>query len=486
MCETPLSKQIITTEFSVSLPSVRRDRRRMFRRLNHCAVPGYAPLCMDSNDPETVNCAFTKRLLRTLPKPKQAVLSKFSIFVRNWLSANVSKVVVMTFDDWLASTSYNDARKMELRAVHDSLRGGLPSKKQAAHIDSFIKSESYPEWKNARIINSRSDAFKVFCGPYIKSVENEVYRLPYFAKHTTIDQRKEMVKNLCISGNKYYATDFTAFESHFTPEFMNMCECQLYLHCLSNYADAEFLCRSLTGKNSMRTRHGVRAEVPGRRMSGDVCTSLGNGFTNLMLALFIVEQKHGTLTGLVEGDDGLFSSTVPITAQDYLDLGFTIKIEEVDDPTKASFCGLIFGESGQVIRNPYRFIQNFGWTGSFISAGPRIMDGLLKAKAMSALTETPHCPIVSVLAQHALDLTIISKALFVEDGYHIHNSSFSSIPFNPSPETREYFAKVFAIPISTQLLVEKAIHDDDMDLVAQYLPAPVAIQEYCSNYVVPT
>lgn len=456
----------------------------MFRRLNHCAVPGYAPLCMDSNDPDTVDCAFKQRLFRHVPVPKKGMLKKLKKFVRDFLSAHVPVVTPMSFEDWLSSTSYNEARKAELRKAYDSLRGGRPTRRQCEHIDTFVKSEFYPTWKHARMINSRSDAFKVWSGPRFKAIEDAVYSLPQFIKHVPVPERPEKIAALRAAGLRYFQTDYTAFESHFTPEVLDAVECELYRHCLSSDSDADFLVSVISGTNRMRTRHGVRADVVGRRMSGDMCTSLGNGFTNLMLALFIASEAGGHLDGFVEGDDGIFCTDFELTAKAYEELGFTIKIEEVDDPCHASFCGMIFADSGEIIREPRRFMMGFGWTQSFISAGPRLMDELLRAKALSTVYETPQCPIVGVFARYALQQTKGVTPRFVDDGYHRVPRDERHLPdFCPSADTRLLFEREFGVSIATQLLVEECVSRGDFEAVASLIPPTVEQGDYCSKYL---
>lgn len=488
VCEMPIPKPSIgaveTGKASLALPAVRRDRRRMFRKLK-CAVPDYAPLCLDTNDPETVGCAFRQRLLRQVPDPNPTLLQEFQAFVEEYVS-HLPRARTLEFEEWLEGTSYNEQRKNQLRAAHDELRGGRPTRRQASHIDSFVKSESYPTYKHARMINSRSDAFKVFSGPMIKAVEQVVYELPEFIKHVPVPERPARVMSLFNPGCIYYATDFTAFESHFTPKLLDVCECALYRHVLAEDRNTPFLCETLMGPNRMRTRTGVHAVVRGRRMSGDMCTSLGNGFTNLMLAKFIVARKGGTISGLVEGDDGIFASSVELTAEDYAQLGFTIKIERVSDPCKASFCGMIFAESGQIIRDPRKFLENFGWTGSFINAGPYIMDQLLRAKALSTLFETPHCPIVAVLAHHALKLTTGVVPRFVSDGFHEPHDVRSVVPFAPTLETRVLFESLFNISIPVQLAAEAAIVAGDLDLLSSLVPAPQELANYARDYLLVT
>lgn len=478
--DKPVSALVEEGKVTISTRNVPRVRRKMFRRLNFGAVPGLAPICLDTNDHETIACGFKKRLLRDLPLPDQDFLRCFATFVKDFVRRTFKRVVPLSFEEWLLSTPYNEARKDELRLAYYALRGARPTARQRKHVDSFGKTEFYEVYKHLRLINSRCDAFKVWSGPMFKAIEEEVYKLHNFVKHTTIPQRVELVKGLRKAGCKYYATDFTAFESHFTPQLMDICECELYRWCLGDTEDARVLCNTLTGDNAMRTRSGVKATVKGRRMSGDMCTSLGNGFTNLMLAKFIAYRKTGdvdSLDGLVEGDDGLFSSTVPISAQDYEKLGFTIKIDEVTDPCCASFCGMIFADSGEVIRSPVRFLTGFGWTHSTIGGGNQVMQSLLRAKALSAVCETPQCPIVGQMARSALAYTRGVLPRFESDGYHHTYSDVDErkLPtFSPSADTRELFSRMYGINPESQLAIEEKIACGQLDDISPILVTALA------------
>lgn len=488
MVETPLerptSKAVEEGLATIGLSYFRKQRRRMFRRLNYCAVPGYAPVCMDSNDPDTVGCAFKKRLFRDLPPARAGFYEEFRTFVRRFLSEHVPHVQPLEFETWLEGTSYNEARKGELRLAFAELRGGPPTARQRSHIDTFVKTEFYPGWKHARMINSRCDAFKVWSGPRFKAIEEAVYGLHYFIKHTPVPKRPEAIAALKKAGRRYFQSDFTAFESHFTPQLLDCCECELYRWCLNDDAECEILCAALQGENRMRTRTGCAASIQGRRMSGDMCTSLGNGFTNLMLAMFVASKKGGEIDGFVEGDDGLFATDFELTTEDYAGCGFTIKIDEVSDPCRASFCGMIFADSGEIIKDPYKFMQGFGWTSSFISAGRQIMDELLRAKALSSVYETPQCPIIGAFARYALMVTQHANPRWSADGYHSVPPDAVDIPaFQPAPDTRALFEEMYGISVTTQLLVESLVMRGRFEEVARYLPPPADVAEYCSNFV---
>lgn len=472
---------------NVSVPACRRARRRMFRNLGYGTVPGLAPICCDTNDPDTIQNGFAKRLMREVPVAAPSRLVALERFVQSYLAEHIPKAKQLGFEEWLDRTSYNEARKQELRLAWLELRGGRPSRRVCSRIKSFVKTESYPEYKHCRLINSRSDAFKVFSGPLFKAIEDVVYDLPEFIKHVPVPERPAKVRALRQAGRKYYQTDFTAFESHFSPEVMQSVELALYRHCLSWCPDdAELICRTLAGKNCMSLRSGVRASCHGRRMSGDMCTSLGNGFTNLMIAKFLAFEQGQELFGFVEGDDGLFATEAVLTSEQYEALGFTIKIDEVADPCDASFCGMVFAESGEIVRHPVDFLANFGWTSSFISAGPRIMNELLRAKALSAVYETPQCPIVGKIARLALVHTRGYCPRWVEDGYHSHilvPRDERGLPaFQPSPDTRELFHRKFGVTPDNQRRIEAMLEAGNFD-VAPLLNPHSHYAHYEARYV---
>lgn len=471
--------------------NIRRVRRRMYRRLPFGAVPGYAPLCVDSHDTLTVDCAFRQRLLRDVPPFDPDELRLFGNFVAEFLQKFVPQARFIGFGEWLESLNFNEARKAQLRQAYEDLRGGAPTKKMCQKVSSFIKTEFYPTWKHGRMINSRSDHFKVFSGPLFKAVEEVLYQLPWFIKHVPVPERPSLIKSLRKAGRRYYITDYTSFEASFVPEVLRVCECQLYRHCLPWCESVDLLCSTISGWNRMTTRDGTRCNVQGRRMSGDMCTSLGNGFTNLMLALFVASRKGAEIEGFVEGDDGIFSCTCELTTEDFAKLGFSLTFTEVRDPcvgTKdAQFCGLIFPESGQIIRDPRKFLQGFGWTHSFINAGDSIMMSLLRAKALSSVYECPQCPIVGAMARAALRHTEGIVPRWVPDGYHHIPPDEVALPaFNPTSDTRQLFQEVYGVSVQDQLEAERLIGEGRFAQLSQLLPPSPEVLTYCSNYVVVT
>jgi len=379
-------------------------------------------------------------------------------------------------------------RREELRRVAADDKFAFPGYRACQKIKSFGKLEFYPDWKELRGINSRTDRFKAFSGRFFKAIEDEIYKNPWFIKHVPVCERPHVIAQLKGDGLRYFENDFKAFESHFTPELMNQCECQLYRYALQKYPmEADQICRTITGLNRLSFRTGSRFVVEGRRMSGDMCTSLGNGFTNLMVVLYIISLKTDQIPlpvrGFVEGDDGLFATPFEITKEDYEQLGFTVEIHEIEDPCLGHFCGMsCFGNV--VLKDPRRVFLGFGWTSSFIHGGDTIMDGLLKSKALSLCYEAPQCPVVGVLAREALALTTGVDEVKELQVFKKRPDEFPIPPFDPPEGARLAFERLYGVTLQDQLLAEAAIRDHDMDKLGRVIsPLLPSALTYATRYV---
>jgi len=402
----------------------------------------------------------------------------------------------MDFEEWLEGTTYNEERKEELRRAHTSLRGGRPNSKDLHHADAHVKTESYPKYTHCRLINARNDRVKAWFGPMCKSIEHEVYKLFPFIKHVPAGERPRLIATLRRACRRYFLTDYTAFESHFTDLIMDCVECEVYRYCLTDYPDVELVCSMLTGFNVLRTRSGISCRVKARRLSGDMCTSLGNGLTNLLLTLFLVDLHGGSVDGFVEGDDGIFSSTVELAPSMYADLGFTIKIVEVEDPCTSvpvvrtgsrfgeslgAFCGIV-SDGSDALRDPRDFLTKFGWTSSFVNARQHIMDQLARAKALSALAETPQCPIVGAIARRVeLDTRGVAPR-FVSDGYHAEPPQEGIDEFAPTMASRDLVSVLYGITVEQQLKAEELIRLGDFNISSLVEPIP-DVAHYYARYV---
>jgi len=370
----------------------------------------------------------------------------------------------VSFVDWLENTNYPKWRKDELTLINDSFRDLRPHKPKTS-IKGFIKLEQYDTFKPARMICSRHDEFKCYAGPFAQAIEKQVFNLPYFIKHIPVEERPAFLNaNLATGGVVFAETDYTRWESNFSTELLKACELQLYGYMMRHYPkEYSVIRRTLLGINKIDfNRHGVRAKIRATRMSGEMFTSLGNGFTNLMVFLWNCARQGIYPKGVVEGDDGLFALPHKINVSDINNLGLTLKIDYVNHFGSASFCGLRCGESLHVLRDPVKSMLKLGWTMSQYRFSKRttIQLGLLRAKALSLYCEVPHCPVLGILARRVIHLTDTYKPIWDHDQYMITQyasvmkSSFRVEPFLVNESDRLLFSELYHIAPEQQILLE--------------------------------
>lgn len=445
--------------------------------------------CLDDRD--TAIAGAMKRFLTRPPKANRKIRKKFGQFVKGWCMKNLTPLPSDTdtsVESWLKTTGYPEWRKEELRRVWQETIEIWDANKARKNfgVNSFVKDECYPEWKHARSINSRSDLFKCAVGPIFKAIEHEVFKYKAFIKHIPVADRPQYVKDMLFRvGAKYGATDYTAFESHFVKELMEDCEFELYSYMtqyLPEHNEFMRFIRDVIGDINQCEFKYFLVWVMATRMSGEMCTSLGNGFSNLMLTLYVLGSE-GTkeVDVVVEGDDGLFTIEGKIpTTKDFEELGMTIKLEIHDSLETASFCGMIFDiEDKKIVADPRKVLATFGWT-SFQYARMKTvkLKALLRCKALSLAHQYPGCPIISELAQYGLRLTAKVSKESVRDRI-MNNTLMSnwererelsileryltseqSIPDQTvGIKTRYLVERLYQIPVYQQLKIEEYLRD---------------------------
>lgn len=427
------------------------------------------------------------------------MLDAFKAYVQSWVERNIQPIRQSELPDvgqWLEGTDYPAWRKKELL---DTWEAGRPAGWKKCK--SFGKRETYMAFKNARGINSRSDWFKCRSGPAFSVAERRLFADPSFIKHVPVRERPGyLLERFQSRFGRFYVTDYSHFESHFVRSLMLSCECVLYRHMFKEFPQlSDEIVATLTGRNVCNFKH-FRIGIDAVRMSGDMCTSLGNGFTNYMLANFVVFRKCGQEpTGIYEGDDGLFLSPVEVCTEDFRVMGFDIKIERYHDLFETSFCGMVISEDLCHMVDPVKTLVNFGWTHSPMMLGGRnVRLGLLRAKSLSLLYENPRCPIVSVLARRMIALTEgvtprwdsnwYERQLVNEVGMY-SGWAFQEAAKGISQQTRSDFYRIFGIPPSRQEEIEAYLSTLQVDSIIvgldDLLGGVPDCAEYWRRFVVP-
>lgn len=436
-------------------------------------INGIAPVMADTNDPPTLLWGCQMRYLAKPPPISRTLWQELYNFVSQELERLFRPLEIddiPTKQEWLANSNYSGPRCRELEKADLDSCGEDVTKGMHIELNGFGKRETYLKYKPPRAINSRSDTFKLWAGPLMSAIERQVYQHPSFIKHVPVKDRPAYIRDMLGSNpGPFYVSDFSHFESFFTPEIQSAIEGQLYRYMLKKLPHGDVYARILSGQNVIRYKH-FTIKVPGVRMSGEMSTSLGNGFSNLMIWHFLAD-KHGLkIKGVVEGDDGLFAQcggSRILNSADFRSVGFEVKLEVHQDLLTSSFCGISMSEDLCSLTDPRKVLLNFGWSHS-PSCGPsvRVRKELLRAKGMSLLYEHPRCPILSKLAYRTLEVTEGVRARFQDNWYERQLSSevraydgwaFDEYDKGISSLARSRFAALYDISPSLQQYLENLL-----------------------------
>jgi hypothetical protein len=453
----------------------------------------------DDTDPLTIIQGLLRRVAIEPPQLNKTIYSDLA-------NRFIPKLIAALFPDplsiwedfsaktWLGQVSYELWRVLQLQKTKDNMNGILDNDfdfmdtqiKRWFRVDGFIKDECYTEFKHARAINARKDEAKVTLGPIFKVIENLVFKLKFFIKKIPKTERaKHLLDFLNDPYSLFASTDFTSFEACFRTFVMKTFEKPLYMYLLKG-TPIELMFEKIydhfiLGINSIFFKY-FKVKIEGTRMTGEMNTSLGNGWTNLCLMLYVLEQSgYDIWTDVfnfplrIEGDDGLTRTDPVVKMKDYLfyELGFKVKIDYFEKINLASFCGNVFDPEDLVIIPDIRkVLASFGWTRARYARSKKAKHkALLRAKAFSLLYEYPGCPVLQSLATKTLELTKGFRAKFdIKNDYErqfFHQMmtdikqkyGSNSLPIREVPRnTRLLVEELYSIPINVQLELEAYFH----------------------------
>jgi len=118
----------------------------------------------------------------------------------------------------------------------------------------------------------------------------------------------------------------------------------------------------------------------------------------------------------------------------------------------------------------------------FIGAGAKVKRQLALAQALSALYETPGCPLVAVAANYVYEKTRGVSPRFIDGAYKMVPKDFSPPAVVISDESRELFARLYGISPAAQREMEVAITKGDWDGLA-FLNVHAHVRDYAAKYV---
>lgn len=436
-----------------------------------CHVEGASLPHADPSDRDSMIAGVKRRAACKPPPADFAALERLGCFVDQWLEDNLTPLapsVDFSVETWLASTNYPEWRKEELRQKWEEV-DDIEYSKDYYKVKCFMKDEVYEDWKYPRGIYARVDEFKAFIGPVFKQIEKDVYENKHFIKHVPVKDRPRVIyERLNVIGSRAYATDYTSFESLFQKQLMSNCEFKLYAYMLRHtpgYIKIMKVIYDVIGGQNYCSFHTFVMLIFCTRMSGEMNTSLGNGFSNLMFWKFNCFENGNTYDDVfVEGDDGLgIAVGPPLTDAMFTRLGLNIKLEIHDDISTASFCGMIFDiDDLIVVTNPIATLVGFGWSKmDFVMARQGKLNMLLEAKAISLVYEYAGCPVLTALARYVLRVSPrqskLSKFIRNHRGFNTYDRETLLPAASHWLQHQADFVKRMNLspPIATRLLVEK-------------------------------
>ncbi len=489
-----IKKDLKISRIYMKRSDVRSMRRPMARSLPVWLAGATSPR-PDHGDPLSALGAVYKRFGFKPPEPDPKQIEKLISFTKNWLRFSGLKPLenheIPTVDEWLDGTTYTQDRRDELRKIWDDSSQTVDAKLMAI-VKSFLKDETYPEPKYPRGINSRVDVAKCFFGPYVQAISDRMFDHPYFIKKVPVADRArhisdELACDDTVEGVEFQATDATSFEASFTKILMRI-EYEMYKYFLGKTSAwpmlKKFLLEVKAGMNVCRFKF-FTVYIEATRMSGEMDTSLANGFFNLMAFLFLAWQNganvrsYRELPGKVEGDDGVFRLSHPKhapTLEQYASIGVVIKIEKSKNLSELSFCGQVYDKLDQVVvADPIEVISRIGWTNKkYVCASNNTLLQLLRSKGFSLVYQYQGCPILDHLGRRLLEITdnvVVGQKIL--DGMDLWErekltaamaawkTRTAQLPVQPEIKsgTRDLVAKLYGISIDNQIAAEKAVSD---------------------------
>lgn len=438
----------------------------------------------DRDNSENVVIAQLKRIGTKPPKAHAIILKALGIFTQGFCERYLEPLTDedVDFEKWIDQINQPTERKNEIRKVWNAAAYDDPAiVYKATSVKGFLKDEPNVDYKAARGINARSDWFKAFSGPYFDAIGKRVFAMPWFIKTIPVLDRptailEKLFQDLAATRNN----DATSYEAHFEARVMEACEFVLYRY-MTRASPAlskrmETIMAVLSAPQILEFKN-INVEIAGLRCSGEMNTSLGNGFTTLLLNLFVAHLKKTHVELFAEGDDNLsqwIEAYKAPTAEEWKELGWWMKVETPRMPALASFCGNVFTPDDMVVvTDPRPALANFGWTNSrYVRAARPLLLQLLRSKALSMLHQYNGCPILGVFARRVEMLTrsVRIRASIVNTMEQYKRDQLklainTAIPpyKEPGISTRVLVEELYNIPIADQMALEASFEKLQLD-----------------------
>lgn len=376
-------------------------------------LKGVVPFHPDTRHYPSLAAGMVKRVAAQMPVIDPLELRNFRRFVKKFMHNRLQSLVfdpeeTFELEEWLDNNdSYNEARKQQLRECNEYYK----DKKPKMTVNMFCKKEFYPEPKHLRAILARHDSYKCKVGPFFKKFGDKLFNLEWFIKKVPVDERPKKLYERFKDCAEIFDTDFSQYEATFVRELL-LIERMVYAFSLKNHplrAQIMAWIDKLIAENIIKCP-GFIAGLFGKRMSGEMNTSCGNGLMNMLITFYVLRKAGNSwaqIKAYFEGDDGQGGCAYLPKEEDYRKLGCNIKIKIPESINTASFCGNVFDPIVlHNLTNPLEASAKFGWTDNkYCNASDKTWKKLLRCKSFSMVYEYRGCPILRELALYGLRVT---------------------------------------------------------------------------------
>nr|QTJ63595.1 RNA-dependent RNA polymerase [Zygentoman tombus-related virus] len=221
---------------------------------------------------------------------------------------------VWTRDEYCSSHTTSSKRQF----YRDVLERMEETGKISSTIKPFTKLEKFnmSKYKAPRCIQARHPSFNIEYGRYLKPLEMLLFhshREGYHFGKGTVDQVSANINKLRKKYRYFTELDHTSWDAHVTVEMLRVSH-KFYQSCYNHDRRLRTLSRK-TIRNRCYLRDGGRHTIRGTRMSGDVDTSLGNSILNYAIIRQVLEMLGIQGDVIVNGDDSIIFTNVPIPIQ---------------------------------------------------------------------------------------------------------------------------------------------------------------------------
>jgi hypothetical protein len=439
---------------------------------------------------ERVYCVEERGNLVPAPAPEPGVFNSMDRFAEQ-VVGRVGRSGPWTYEQFVASCR-GPKRTLYAQAVETLM--SHPLRRKDAELATFVKAEkldfaSKPD-PAPRLIQPRSPRYNAWVGRYLKSIEHriydaidEVWGMPtVMSGYNALDVARNMRMHWDQWGDTVaVGLDASRFDQHVSVPALRW-EHGVYNSIFRDERLAAVLEWQIANRGKAVTPEGVVTyTVEGKRMSGDMNTSLGNKLIMCGLVWTYVRQKGLKVSLVNNGDDCVcfmrrttLRSFSEGLAEWFLRYGFTMKVESpADEFEKIEFCQqrpVYDGERWIMTRSPYKGLSKdltmIGinpsdpvkdyrrWAAGVGVAGLRAYGGI-------PVVQEAYCRLAAMGGAKAVDLDPYS-------GLGVAAKGMQRSHVEPTAMARASYDAAWGVEPAMQVLVEAQIRGAKVDLSRPY------------------